>query len=86
MSDTIRCETDCVVCGKILQPTGEDRCEMVAFVGRGKAEVCPNEDDHGNSDVCLVDNIKFLRMICETCFLEDGDLCRFFNKLGLRVR
>lgn len=32
------------------------------------------------------DYIKFGRYICQKCFLEDPDLCRFFNRIGCRVR
>ena len=32
------------------------------------------------------DNIKCDIFICKTCYLEDEDLCRFFNRIGMRVR
>lgn len=30
--------------------------------------------------------IKFEMLVCSKCYLEDQDLCRFFNKLNLRLR
>jgi len=32
------------------------------------------------------DNVKYERFICQKCFLEDPDLCAFFNRIGDRVR
>jgi len=32
------------------------------------------------------DYIKFERHICSSCWLTDPDLCRFFNRIGCRVR
>lgn len=32
------------------------------------------------------DRINFERHLCFKCFMEDPDLCRFFNKLNLQVR
>lgn len=31
-------------------------------------------------------NVKYERFICTKCFLEDPDLCAFFNRIGDRVR
>lgn len=86
VGERIICEADCVVCGNEFKPTEPDGdAEMIACVLRGYAEVCPNEDSPDQT-VCVLENIKFSRMICGKCFMEDEELCRFFNKLGLRVR
>lgn len=31
-------------------------------------------------------NIKAELWLCEDCYLKDPDLCRFFNKIGWRIR
>lgn len=87
-NEQITVESECVCCGRELQCTEPDKgAEMIAVVARGYAEVCPNEDSP-SQNVCVLDghSIKFSRMICGKCFLEDEDLCRFFNKLNLRIR
>lgn len=65
----------CDVCGEdIAINDGQlDRC---ARIERGDFDLT----DRAN------DNIKFDLFICQKCFLEDEDLCRFFNRLGRRVR
>ena len=84
--ERITVESDCVVCGRRYEPTEMDGpAEMIAVILRGYAEVCPNEDSPGQN-VCVLENIKFSRMICGKCFLEDVDLCRFFNRLGLTIQ
>lgn len=70
---TIKCE----VCDKPLL-TDDDNCHF-AEINRGYYK----EDDDGDV-VCERTKARFF--ICHDCYLNDLDLCRFFNKLGWRIR
>ena len=93
MSEHMVLERHCCSCKKVI--TGkEDEHATVAFVGRGRyldnlgGEI-DDPDEYGieeDQPVVVMNNTKFLRAICEACFLEDPDLCRFFNRIGLRSR
>lgn len=61
---------------------GDDNCASIAAFVRGYAAIVENDGQTS----CVLNNIKFSRMICTKCFLTDEDLCRFFNKLDLQVR
>jgi len=39
-----------------------------------------------NADDENLNNIKYERFLCVPCFLNDEDLCGFFNKIGDNIR
>lgn len=65
----------CDVCGGDI-PVNDGILDRCARIERGDFDL----ENRSN------DNVKFDLFICQTCYLEDGDLCRFFNRLGRRVR
>lgn len=68
----------CSVCDKFIQ-IHDGFTERCARIERGHFSF---------SDDTIRDqeNIKFDLYLCQECFLKDEDLCRFFNRLGHRVR
>lgn len=70
----------CCVCKRAIRRDEDGFLERCARISRGDFRF---EDDHEDHDAS---NIKFERFVCEKCFLEDEDLCRFFNKLGMNIR
>ena len=71
-------EINCQVCKAEIPNKDGMQLDRCARIERG---------DFGfNDDGEVEDNIKFSIYICSNCYLNDEDLCRFFNKLGLRVR
>jgi len=68
----------CEVCRTEIAQFGtfSERC---ARVERGNFTVSGDEDRNW-------DNVKFGIYICQRCFMEDSDLCAFFNKLDMRIR
>ncbi len=82
---SITVESECALCKRQFARTGENEAEMIGVFVRGYAEVAPNEDKP-SENVCVLENVKFSRMVCEECFLTDPDLCRFFNKIGCQMR
>lgn len=80
----------CIVCQRAIcwtiYPDGTAITERCAEIRRG--DFAYDVDSHGEieSDNAKQTNIKFDRSICAKCFMEDENLCRFFNKLGLLVR
>ena len=69
----------CAGCQKDIE-VSEGVTEQCARIDRGTFNTM---EDPGN---LVQDYIKFRIYICKKCFLEDPDLCRFFNKIGCRVR
>ena len=67
----------CEVCKKEI---GEG--ERHARIERGNFAATDEDNDADRNK----DHIKFGIHICQSCFLSDEDLCRFFNKLGHRIR
>lgn len=67
--------TTCDVCGSVINQTDGilDRC---ARIERGDFDLRDRTND----------NIKADTFICQKCYLEDRDLCAFFNRIGRRVR
>jgi hypothetical protein len=57
----------------------------IARLQRGAIEIVDSDGEMTSDDPSRED-IKFEYYLCERCWLEDEDLCRFFNKIGLRVR
>lgn len=81
--DRINLQTvDCCACGADI-PVTAGSTEKCAKISRGNFAI---PDRAGRIPDDVTDNIKFDRYVCLKCFLEDEDLCRFFNKLELRVR
>lgn len=67
----------CAVCNAPL--LDHDHFGMFAQLRRAKFQF----DDEGEVDEV---NVKAELDVCERCWLEDPDLCRFFNKIGWRMR
>ncbi len=67
----------CTKCGaELVDGNGDGR---FAEIRRGRVSLSADYED-------TKWDVKFSRYFCEKCFLEDPDLCAFFNKLGLRIR
>lgn len=72
----------CCVCHKPIKVT-DGQTEMCARIERGSF-VIPTE---ANPDADRTeDHVHYDTFICKSCFLNDPDLCRFFNKIGDRIR
>jgi len=78
---TGRPEIKCIVCEKPIYFDESGFLGRCARITRGDFRF-----DADGEYIPEDENIKFERFICSKCFLEDQDLCRFFNKLDLRVR
>jgi len=68
---------NCEVCNKPLL-TDDDNCHF-AEIRRGYFE----EQSDGEIEV---ERIKASFYICLDCYFNDSDLCKFFNKIGWRIR
>jgi len=79
---------ECCSCGKVaaLDENGVTQDKTWVIVARGNlaAQDAAGLDSAG--ELADKENLKFSRHICGDCFLTDPDLCRFFNRCGLRIR
>jgi hypothetical protein len=77
----MRPEIDCECCGKRIYYDESGFLGRCARITRGDFRFHADGEYDAEHE-----NVKFERFICSRCFLEDPDLCAFFNKIGLRVR
>lgn len=71
----------CAVCETPI-PVNNGFTDRCARVERGDFRF-PDDDSEPDR---REDNIKFDRYICSKCFLEDPDLCAFFNKIAGAIK
>ena len=69
----------CAACQKEIE-VSEGVTEQCARIERGFFDA--GEDSPG----LYKDRVKFSLYLCKKCFLEDPDLCRFFNRINCGVR
>lgn len=69
----------CTICKAPL--LDKDQFGIFAEIRRAKFQM----DEEAN-EIPEETSVKFNRFICEPCYLNDPDLCRFMNKIGCRVR
>jgi len=79
--ESLNLELECCKCGSNCSAHN-----TVGFVGRGRWVPSEIDESEGETPGIEMNNVKFLRAICEECFMQDNDLCRFFNKLGMQTR
>ena len=76
---------DCCACKKVI-PIDEDEQAYFVHIRRGwfpmDVEKGGIEEEFREEEV----HIKADMYICEECYLNDPDLCAFFNRIGRRIR
>jgi len=71
----------CEICNKpLLDENGEG---MIAEIRRGYGSYPDKRSDNGG---IYYDHLKFSVHLCQDCYLNDPDFCRFMNKIDCRLR
>ena len=82
---TLKCE-----CCEAELPVSHGVTEQCCRISRGyfevEGDVSDDEYFEAEGEVSDDEYIKAELFLCTKCYLEDEDLCRFFNKIGWRVR
>ena len=69
----------CLVCKKPLLDTPDNN--HFAEIRRGYFK----EDEDEAGDIAM-ERIKANVFVCTDCYMNDPDLCQFFNKIGMNIR
>lgn len=76
----------CAACNADVPITNGTTEESTAQIERGYLAAQNRRGTLTAEELAQRENIKFGIYVCHKCFMEDPDLCRFFNKIGFRVR
>ena len=72
----------CSICEKAV--TDENGDGHFAIIARGYYNTA--DDGRADDSGLYCERIKYSRVLCHECYLNDPDFCRFMNAKGWRIR